>query len=118
MYKPVYDVLAIVSAMEVLKIDAAAVIDAFGGVSAASLDDLHAAAGVSFVDCMAVKRALDSGSSALSVTAVPAQVCAGHYRRYNGCRCRVVLVSARGCFWCDPGPFGFRCGPVASGSCQ
>ena len=54
---PVYDVLAIVSALEALKIDAGAVIDAIGGMSTSSLDALRAA-GVPYVKCLAVKKAL------------------------------------------------------------
>ena len=53
----VYDVLAIVSALETLKIDTAAVIDAIGGTSTSSLDALRAA-GVPYVKCLAVKKAL------------------------------------------------------------
>ena len=69
----VYDVLAIVSAMEALSIDTAAVIDAIGGMSTSSLDTLRAA-GVSFANGMAVKRALTATVGAASVTAVPARV--------------------------------------------
>ena len=54
---PVYDVLAIVSALEALSIDAGAVIDAIGGMSTSSLDALRAA-GVPYVKCLAVKKAL------------------------------------------------------------
>ena len=54
---PAYDVLAIVSAMEALSIDAGAVIDAIGGMSTSSLDALRAA-GVPYVKCLAVKKAL------------------------------------------------------------
>ena len=56
---PVYDVLAMVSALEALKIDASAVIDAIGGMSASSLDALRRA-GVPFAKCIAVKDALAS----------------------------------------------------------
>ena len=54
---PVYDVLAIVSALEALSIDASAVIDAIGGMSASSLDALRTS-GVPYVKCFAVKKAL------------------------------------------------------------
>ena len=60
---PVYDVLAIVSALETLKIDTAAVIDAIGGMSTSSLDALRAA-GVPYVKCLAVKKALTEGEPA------------------------------------------------------
>ena len=54
---PVYDVLAIVSALEALKIDATAVIDAIGGTSTSSLDPLRRV-GVPFSKCIAVRDAL------------------------------------------------------------
>ena len=54
---PVYDVLAIVSALEALSIDASAVIDAIGGMSTSSLDALRTS-GVPYVKCFAVKKAL------------------------------------------------------------
>ena len=60
---PMYDVLAIVSAMEALKIDATAVIDAIGGVTASSLNPLRRA-GVPFAKCIAVRDALASGGGA------------------------------------------------------
>ena len=56
---PGYDVLAIVSALETLRIDAGAVIDAIGGMSTSSLDALRRA-GVPFSKCIAVKDALAS----------------------------------------------------------
>ena len=71
-----YDVLAIVGAMEALKIDATAVIDAIGGMTASSLDALRGA-GVPFVSCMSVKRALAASAGTASSTAVPAQVSQG-----------------------------------------
>ena len=71
---PVYDVLAIVSALEALKIDAGAVIDAIGGMSASSLDALPAA-GVSYVNGMKVKKALTTTAvGTTTAAAVPAQV--------------------------------------------
>ena len=54
---PVYDVVAIVGALEALSIDAGAVVDAIGGMSASSLDALRAA-GLPYVKCLAVKKAL------------------------------------------------------------
>ena len=54
---PVYDVLAIVSAMESLAIDTAAVIDAIGGMTSSSLDALRTA-GVPYSKCVKVKQAL------------------------------------------------------------
>ena len=56
---PAYDVLAIVSAMEALGIDTAAVIDAIGGMSTSSLE-AQCAAGVSLAECIAVRDALAS----------------------------------------------------------
>ena len=53
----VYDVLAIVEALERLAIDAAAVVDAVGGQTAASLDAVRAA-GVPFAKCLALKKTL------------------------------------------------------------
>ena len=66
----VYDVLAIVSALETLNIDAGAVIDAIGGKSASSLDALHTV-GVPYVKCLAVKRALSNDDR----PAGPVKVC-------------------------------------------
>ena len=54
---PAYDVVAIVEAMEALKLDTTAVVDAIGGMSSSPLDALRSA-GVSFVKCIAVKDAL------------------------------------------------------------
>ena len=54
-----YDVLAIVSAMESLAIDTAAVIDAIGGMTSSSLDALRTA-GVPYSKCVKVKQALAS----------------------------------------------------------
>ena len=73
---PVYDVMAIVDAMEALGIATGAVIDAIGGVTAASLDALRPA-GVPYVKCMAVKRALAASGTTTAITTaiVPAQVC-------------------------------------------
>ena len=70
---PVYDVMAIVSAMEALKIDATAVIDAIGGKSASSLEALRTV-GVPFGNAMAVRRALIATAGAASVSATPTRV--------------------------------------------
>ena len=67
---PVYDVLAIVSALEALSIDTSAVIDAIGGMSASSLDALRTS-GVPYVKCFAVKKAL---ATATDRPAVPVKV--------------------------------------------
>ena len=61
--EPVYDVLAIVSAMEALSVDTTAVIDAIGGQSTSPLDTLRAA-GVSYVKCRAMMKALAAHSVA------------------------------------------------------
>ena len=53
----VYDVLSLVNVMAALGIDAAAVVDAVGGVTAAPLDAIRAA-GVPFVKCIAIKEKL------------------------------------------------------------
>ena len=77
---PAYDVLAIVSAMEALSIDAGAVIDAIGGMSTSSLDALRGA-GLPYVKCLAVKKALaDTGPAAEPVkvgTITPCGHCHG-----------------------------------------
>ena len=68
-----YDVLDIVGAMEGLRMRVDRVVDAIGGVTAAPLDALTAA-GLSFVDTMAVKRALSSSVPVPRARVVPAQV--------------------------------------------
>ena len=68
-----YDVVAIVAAMESLSIDASGVIDALGGVTASSLDALKAV-GVPIVKCVAVKRALSTMAATVPTPVVPAQV--------------------------------------------
>ena len=93
---PVFDVLAIVSALEALSIDASAVIDAIGGMSTSSLDALRTS-GVPYVKCFAVKKALATNDG----PAVPVKVCS-----------RACLVTGRDDtvvpLWCVCTPAGFR----------
>ena len=63
----VYDVLTIVAAMETLRLDSVAVIDAIGGVTASPLDVLRDA-GVPFINVMAIKRALATTAAGLSAS--------------------------------------------------
>ena len=85
---PAYDVLAIVSALETLNIDAGAVIDAIGGKSASSLDALQAA-GVPYLKCLAVKRALSNDDRPTG----PVKVCT---------MCVQLLLEQRGSTaWCS-----------------
>ena len=83
----VYDVVAIVSAMEALSLDTSAVIDAIGGRTFSTFDALRTTAGVSFVNIMAVKRELNAqataGSSSGTTCSTQAEVCA------SPTRCRV-----------------------------
>ena len=64
---PVYDVLDIVRVMEALTIDTAAVIDTIGGTQASSLDALRAA-GVPYMKCLAVKKALAESTVSVQVS--------------------------------------------------
>ena len=91
-----YDVLAIVSAMEALKIDTAAVIDAIGGMSTSSLDALRRA-GVPFAKCITVKDALASLGAAPAATKVLVIVVGGAGHLDHTLSCHSVTVGCRRC---------------------
>ena len=83
---PVYDVLAIVSALETLSVDTTAVIDAIGGRSTSSLSvNTLRGAGVPYMKCMQLKRALTRDAEAAGP--------AGHVT--VGC---LVRISTYSCF--------------------